>query len=105
MRLRIAEVGTLGGKLLAITDEFGSPPKSWNIRYFHNGAELREAMKRGDIENNSNSVIVLPTDDDLVPTSIHPLAVKSNIKLFVVLGKISSHISNRDLDYYILEGR
>lgn len=99
-RLLIADIEALGGRVLDVINYFSNLPKSWNIHYFHSGVEFSEAMDKGDIQNDS--VIVLPTDEDVVPGRIYTLTISQGIKVLVVLGQRNRKlIDDRDLWFYI----
>jgi len=57
-------------------------------------------MDKGHIQNDS--VIVLPTDEDMVPGRIYALAVDQEIKVLVLLGERNREVvDNRDLPFFI----
>ena len=99
-RLLIADIETLGGRVLDVINYFSNLPKSWSIHYFHSGIEFSEAMDKGDIQ--SDSVVVLPTDEDVVPGRIFAITVSQSIRVLVLLGKRNRKlIDDRDLWFYI----
>ena len=99
-RLLVTDVGSLGGKVLDVINYFDSLPKSWDIHYFHSGAGLSEAMEKDEIQ--ADSVIVLPTDEDLVPGQVYAFAVRRGIKVFIVVGVKSRHLDDRNRLFYLI---
>ncbi len=87
--------------MLEVIDYFNNLPKRWNINYFHNSEELREALERGDVKNNS--VAVLPNDEGLVTGHIYSLTVKRGVRLLVLVGARQNIINDRDLPFYIVK--
>jgi len=97
--LLVTDVGSLGGKILDVVNYFDSLPKSWDIHYLHNGAELREAVEKDKIQ--ANSLIVLPTDEDLEPGEVYAFAASRRIKVFIVVGVRTPHVEHRDRMFYL----
>jgi len=57
-------------------------------------------MDKGDIQ--SDSVVVLPTDEDVVPGRIFAITVSQSIRVLVLLGKRNRKlIDDRDLWFYL----
>jgi hypothetical protein len=99
-RLLVTDVGSLGGKVLDVVDYFDSLPKSWDIHYFHSGTELREAVEKDEIQ--ANSLVVLPTDEDLEPGQVYAFAVRRGIKVFIIVGVRTLHLEHRDRLFYLI---
>lgn len=101
-RLLISDIGALGGDVLNVIDYFDSLPAEWTISYFETSDGFERALEDGAI--TSNSVVVLPNDEGLVPGSVYSSAVKRGISILIILGaKQRKLVDNRDLPFYVVQ--
>jgi hypothetical protein len=98
-QLLIADVDTFKKGILDVIDYFRGLPQRWDVHYFHSGIEFRKALEANTIVHNS--VVVLPSDGDLLPGNINVLARKQGVKLFILVGLKSRHQEDRQGYFYI----